>query len=328
MSIRPGSVFISYKREEAPAAERLRDALVEEGFDVWWDEDLQCGQAWAERIDQAVREAACVIVLWSERAVASQWVKYEAAQAMAREVYAPCRIELVELGSPYDRIQATDLIGWKGDPDHAGLHNLLQRVDELVPAPVPVPLRVTRWLRAKFAVLAASAIALGAVVLLVTIYRAQLADRREKIYDCSASRELRAELAKEIYSTGESLARTCLSGAVFVEADLSDARLDGALLSGAVLVQANLSSGATLMGANLSGANLTGADLSGAYLREADLTGAGLVQADLSEARLDGADLSGVLNLTQAALDSACGDEPPMNLPDGLEWRSESCPEE
>ena len=54
-STRPGSVFISYKREEAPAAERLRDALVEEGFQVWWDEDLQCGQAWAEVLDEAVR---------------------------------------------------------------------------------------------------------------------------------------------------------------------------------------------------------------------------------------------------------------------------------
>ncbi|MDH3845597.1 MAG: toll/interleukin-1 receptor domain-containing protein [Myxococcales bacterium] len=93
---RPGSVFISYKREEAAKAAPLREALVEEGFNVWWDEDLQCGQAWAEELDQAVQDAACIIVLWSERSVASQWVRHEASQAIARRVYAPCRIYVRE----------------------------------------------------------------------------------------------------------------------------------------------------------------------------------------------------------------------------------------
>jgi len=128
ISPRPGSVFISYKREEAAIAEILHGALVKEGFDVWWDEDLQCGQAWAEKLDEAVRDAACIVVLWSERSVASQWVRHEASQAIARDVYAPCRIGLVQLDSPYDRIQATDLIDWVGDPNHGGYRNLLKRV--------------------------------------------------------------------------------------------------------------------------------------------------------------------------------------------------------
>jgi len=71
-SLRPATIFISYKREDAPMAERLHEALVEEGFKVWWDEHLQCGQAWAEQLDEAIRDAACIVVLWSQRSAASQ----------------------------------------------------------------------------------------------------------------------------------------------------------------------------------------------------------------------------------------------------------------
>jgi len=102
--------------------------------------------------------------------VASQWVRHEASQAIAREVYAPCRIELVQLDSPYDRIQATDLVGWNGDREHGGFRNLLARVDTLVPASVSLPRRIERWLRTNLATWVASVIAIFAVWLLVTIY--------------------------------------------------------------------------------------------------------------------------------------------------------------
>ena len=297
---RPGTVFISYKREEASVAEVLYAALKDAGFNVWWDEDVQCGQAWAEKLDEAVRDAACVVVLWSEQSIASEWVRHEASQAIASGVYAPCRIELVKLDPPYDRIQATDLIDWDGDTTHAGFRDLLQRVDTLVPAPVSLSRRIGRRLTRNAFALGASFIAILAIWLLGTIYLAQQADRREKLYDCSASTALRTQLAYERYANQESLQYACLSRcefrqadfreAAFPKADLSRAHFGGANLSGAVFFETDLS-GAILARADLSRAYLVGANLSGAQLSNANLSDAVLGETDLSEAALPGANL-------------------------------------
>ena len=287
---RSGFVFISYKREEARTAESLREALVKQGFNVWWDEDLQCGQAWAEKLDAAVQDAACIVVLWSARAVASQWVRHEASQAIARDVYAPCRIELVQLDSPYDRIQATDLIGWNGDNEHGGFRNLMARVDTLVPAPVSLSRRIRRWLHSNFVRLIASGIAIFAIWLLVTIFLAQEADRRGKVYDCSASPALRSALAREMYSTSKNLSQICLRGTDLTEVDFSMANLSGA---------------------NLSNVDLTDADLSNANLTDANLNDSFLDGTNLTDANLSGANLKEAFLLT-ATLTNACADPPPI----------------
>lgn len=142
---REGHVFISYKREEADTARALREALEADGFTTWWDEEVQCGEQWAQVIDDAVNTANAIVVLWSERALTSRWVTHEASAAMRGNVYAPARIELVQIPSPYDRIQATDLLGWHRDVEHAGYVSLRQRLDELMPLPASWPARVGEW---------------------------------------------------------------------------------------------------------------------------------------------------------------------------------------
>ena len=331
-SSRPGLVFISYKREEAPTAAILREALVKEGYAVWWDEDLQCGQAWAETLDEAVRRAACIIVLWSAKAVASQWVRHEASQAIARDVYAPCRIELVQLESPYDRIQATDLIGWEGDQVHGGFRNLLARVETLVPAPVSLSHRIGRWVSTNFATLVSSGIAVFAMWLLVTIFVGQRGDRLEKLFDCSASREIRRELALERYSKGnKDLRYVCLSDTNLIGVTLMGADLSKATLTGARLYVANLSkailNGAKLSGADLSKATLAGASLAGANLSEANISKANLARANFRGANLSGADLGqdfileSILygrSFTEVDFTGACADVPPTDWPENF----------
>lgn len=86
VSDRRGYVFLSYKREESKQAERLRDALKQSGFSVWWDEDIQCGQVWNEVLDSAVKRADCIVVLWSALSMGSRWVMHEASSAMERRV--------------------------------------------------------------------------------------------------------------------------------------------------------------------------------------------------------------------------------------------------
>lgn len=311
-------VFISYKREESDFAERLRGALENEGYEVWWDKDLQCGQAWEEDLDQAVQDAACIIVVWSELAAESKWVRHEASQAIARRVYAPCRIGLVRLDSPYDRIQATDIIDWDGNPGHGGFKNLVERLNTLIPPKLSLPQKIGRWISTNLATIVASTIAAAAILLLLTIFLAQRADREQKVYDCSTGPELRAELAIKRHAEGMSLKQVCLSrtnlrGIDFDNANFTDATLAGATLRYATLANADLTN-ADLTDANLTYANLTNAilhdaDLTDAILDDVTLANAELVGTDLSDAALADATLAnadlGLANLTGANLTGA-----------------------
>jgi hypothetical protein len=163
VTARQGSVFISFKSEERATAAHLMTALQSHGFKVWWQEEIQCGQEWRSELDQAVRDADCIVVLWSQRAMASPWVKHEASQAMARSVYAPARIELVVIERPYDNIQATDLFDWVGDVNHPGFRELVRRIEQLIPPPVPAAVRLRRWAWRARATIAAATVAIAAL---------------------------------------------------------------------------------------------------------------------------------------------------------------------
>src|SRR4029079_4052380 len=89
-----GSIFISFKSEERAIAAQLKNVLEDRHFDVWWAEDIQCGQRWSEELDRAALSARIIFVMWSPRAMASQGVRHEASQAIARAIYTPIRIEL------------------------------------------------------------------------------------------------------------------------------------------------------------------------------------------------------------------------------------------
>ena len=130
-------IFISFKTEKrsGKVAADLKTVLEDRGFSVWWQEDLQCGSEWHGAIDTALLRAGCVIVLWSPESIVSPWVRHEASQAVARGVYTPVRLDPMEIASPFDRIQATDLFHWKGKDElkHPGLLQLLDRADKLIP---------------------------------------------------------------------------------------------------------------------------------------------------------------------------------------------------
>jgi uncharacterized protein YjbI with pentapeptide repeats len=121
-----------------------------------------------------------------------------------------------------------------------------------------------------------------------------------------------------------------LRGATLTIADLSGAILAYADLSGAILIKADLRS-AILSGASLVKAKLGGADLRGANLHRAELRGAELRDAEVGDAVLQNADLSladlsGVKNLTQEQLDSACGTGVKLDPASKLTFKDKPCP--
>lgn len=60
-------VFISYKREDQSTAERLKSALEQEGWQVWWDQEIYAGEKWGDKLFEELGKAKTVAVLWSRR---------------------------------------------------------------------------------------------------------------------------------------------------------------------------------------------------------------------------------------------------------------------
>lgn len=102
-----GSVFVSYSRADDDRVESLvRTIEAETGADVWWDFKLEPGDDWNAEILASLEEADCIVVFWSKTAVESDWVKFEAYEALKRGVYVPAALDPVVLTADLDRHRA------------------------------------------------------------------------------------------------------------------------------------------------------------------------------------------------------------------------------
>lgn len=108
-------VFLSYSRENQATAQRYADALLREGFSVWWDQSVNAGEEFDAIIERALEEARAVVVLWSKSSVNSRWVRAEATQAQANRRLVPVMIEDCKRPIMFELTHTADLSGWNGD---------------------------------------------------------------------------------------------------------------------------------------------------------------------------------------------------------------------
>jgi hypothetical protein len=108
-------IFLSYARHDRNIARMFATAIGDEGFSVWWDASLRSGETFDEVIEQNLREAKAVVVLWSRHSVASRWVRAEATQADRRNKLAPAIIEACDRPIIFELTHAADLSEWAGD---------------------------------------------------------------------------------------------------------------------------------------------------------------------------------------------------------------------
>ena len=107
-------IFVSYKHEDREHALGLARILGERGWTVWWDDNLLAGDAWSEEIERQLKEARCVVVIWSANAVQSHWVRTEAAAALDRGILVPVVIDDVEIPLQFQLIQTLKIHEWDG----------------------------------------------------------------------------------------------------------------------------------------------------------------------------------------------------------------------
>jgi formylglycine-generating enzyme required for sulfatase activity len=121
-------IFISYKREEQAAARDLADALESQAWRVWWDPKLRAGERFDDVIEEALREARCVIVLWSRRSVRSRYVKDEARYALIRDKLVPVMIEDTALPFRFEGLHTPRLMGWDGALEAPAFQEILRDI--------------------------------------------------------------------------------------------------------------------------------------------------------------------------------------------------------
>ena len=142
-------VFISYARANEDTAVRVAEGLRQLGHQVWRDDQLPAHRAYTEVIEERLRAAKAVVVLWSKEARASEWVRAEADLARTVGTLVQVVLDGVALPLPFNQIQCADLKDWTGEVTTPGWRKMTDSVATLVgrsapaqPAPAqPAPAR-------------------------------------------------------------------------------------------------------------------------------------------------------------------------------------------
>jgi len=126
-------IFISYARSEEPRAVRVAEVLRSAGYRVWRDDELPAHRAYVEVIEERLKSANAVVVLWSAEAAKSEWVRAEADTARHLGTLIQATIDGGIPPLPFNQIQCADLNGWDGDTNAPGWRKLLASVQALAP---------------------------------------------------------------------------------------------------------------------------------------------------------------------------------------------------
>src|SRR5690349_2975665 len=124
-------VFISYARGDEAKAEQVCEALRGAGYGVWRDDELPAHRAYAEVIEERLKSAKAVVVLWSAEAAKSQWVRAEADTARNAGTLVQAAIDGTMPPLPFNQIQCADLSSWNGSEESPGWKKLSASVAAL-----------------------------------------------------------------------------------------------------------------------------------------------------------------------------------------------------
>ena len=115
-------VFLSYSRDDSPAAIALKTALEAEGLKIWMDTDSIRSGDWKDRIFEGLDDARAFLLLMTASSLGSEVVKKEVALAARKKV----PLIPVQIGEP-------DIPTWF-DFDYGHLHRYFLNPEDSAPA--------------------------------------------------------------------------------------------------------------------------------------------------------------------------------------------------
>ena len=133
-------IFLSYSSADRERVQPLVEVFQAAGWSVWWDRNIRLGESYDDAIDAAVKDARCIVTVWTESSVASRWVKNESMVGLERGVFVPVMLDPVELPIAFKTAQAADLTQWDGQPE--GLANVVPAIEYMLHGDGPPPVHV------------------------------------------------------------------------------------------------------------------------------------------------------------------------------------------
>ena len=127
------SVFLSYDREDSTRARHFAQALEKAGHEVWWDLHVRGGAQFSKVIEEALKAADAIVVLWSKQSVESAWVRDEAAAGRDTGRLIPVSLDSTEPPLGFRQFQTIDLSRWKGRGTPPQLRTLFADIESLAP---------------------------------------------------------------------------------------------------------------------------------------------------------------------------------------------------
>ncbi|HEY5070454.1 MAG TPA: TIR domain-containing protein [Caulobacteraceae bacterium] len=125
-------IFISYARSTAREAGQVAEALRGLGYGVWLDDELPAHRSYSDVIEERLKSAGAVVVIWSAEAVKSHWVRAEANAALEAGTLVQLSLDGVMPPMPFNQIQCADLNGWSGDLQSLGWRKVAASVGDLI----------------------------------------------------------------------------------------------------------------------------------------------------------------------------------------------------
>ena len=127
------SVFLSYDRDDGDKARLIAAALENAGHSVWWDLHVRGGTQFSKVIEEALKAANAVVVLWSSTSIKSAWVRDEASAGRDTGRLIPLLLDGTEPPIGFRQFQTIDFSRWRGRRKSAHIGMLLSAIDDLSP---------------------------------------------------------------------------------------------------------------------------------------------------------------------------------------------------
>jgi hypothetical protein len=124
-------VFVSYSSQDRSKARIICEALLSEGFDVFWDQQVPTGVNWDTWIRQHLNQSKCAVILWTTNSVKSDNVQHEVTIAKQQGKLVPVFLEPI---NPTDmplglyNSQAANLVNWSGEKTSDEWKKLIQGI--------------------------------------------------------------------------------------------------------------------------------------------------------------------------------------------------------
>ncbi|HVU31170.1 MAG TPA: TIR domain-containing protein [Sphingomicrobium sp.] len=132
-------VFISYARRSEEDAHRIAQSLRQQGYSVWRDDELPAHRSYSDVIEERLKSAKAVVVLWCAESAKSHWVRAEANTALEGGTLVQAMLDGTFPPMPFNQIQCADLKGWNGETSSPGWQKLESSVTTLINSAVEEP---------------------------------------------------------------------------------------------------------------------------------------------------------------------------------------------